>query len=140
MNQAGGAAIERRRIYDGAIGTGEGEERRHDGRHARIENGGIGGAGLKRNDLVLQNLGIGMRKARIDQVGAMARRRREFAGEHRECMLGRFGIGENISRTAKDRRPRRANRKMGIETTAQYGSTWAHISMIVLRHVASWRQ
>ena len=83
-------------------------------------------AGFERHDLVFQNLGVRMREARIDQVGALARRRLNLARGDGERVLGRLRTGEDISGAAEDRRPRRPERKMRVEapvSTAVRGRT-----------------
>ena len=72
VDQAGGAAVEGGGVDDGAAGASEGEERGHDGGHAGVEDGSVGGAGLERDDLVFEDLGVGVGEARIDEVGALA--------------------------------------------------------------------
>ena len=48
------------------------KESGHDGGHARIEYARGLRARLERHDLVFQDLGVGMGKARIDQIRALA--------------------------------------------------------------------
>jgi len=57
---------------DAGIGPPEGEERRHDGGHAGIENGSAGRVRFERNDLILQNLGVGVRESGVDQIHLLA--------------------------------------------------------------------
>ena len=92
-----------------AVRPREREEGGHDRRHAGVEDGGIAPAGFERHDLVFENLGVGMREAGVDQVGALAVLGLDLARGDGEGVLGRLRAGEDVSGTAKDRRPRRAD-------------------------------
>ena len=140
VNQSGGAAIKRRGVDDGAVGPGEGEERRHDGRHPGIENRGVAAAGLERHNLVFQDLGVGMREAGVDQVGAFALCGLDLAGGDGEGVLGRLRAGENVGRAAENRRPGRSERQAGIESAGEHGGARAHRAMglVWIRHKPSY--
>ena len=118
VDQAGGAAVERSGIHDGAVGPREREECGHDRRHARIENRGLPSTRLQRHDLVLQDLRIRMRESRIDQVGPFALGGLDLPGRDGKGMLGGFRAGKNVGRTAEYRRPRRTERQAGVEAPA----------------------
>ncbi len=108
VDEAGGAAIQRRSVDDGGVGAGVSEERGHDGRHAGVENGCMAGAGFERHDLVLENLGVGMGETGIDEVGALAIGRLDFSGGDGEGALGGLRAGEDVGGAAKHRGPRRS--------------------------------
>ena len=121
VDQAGGAAVEGGGVDDGAAGAGEGEERGHDGGHAGVEDGGVGGAGLERDDLVFEDLGVGVGEARIDEVGALALGRLDLAVGNGEGVFGGFRGGKYVGRAAKDGGTGGAERKARVEAPGEDG-------------------
>ena len=99
VDQAGGSAVERGGVDNGAIGPRVGEERRHDRGHPGVEHRGVGGAGLEGHNLVFQNLRVGMREPRVDQLRPLAILGLDLAG----------GDGERRARLPPGSQTRRSN-------------------------------
>ena len=66
--------------------------------------------GFERHHLVLQNFGVGMRDARVNQIRAFALLGWSPAAGDVERALGGFRTGEYVSGAAKYRGPRRPER------------------------------
>ena len=108
VDEAGGAAVEGRGVNDGGVRAGVSEECGHDGSHAGVEDRRVAGAGFERHNLVLQNLGIRMGETGVDEVGALAIGRLDFAGGDGESALGGLRACKNVGGAAKHRGSRRS--------------------------------
>src|ERR1017187_10141562 len=109
------AAVNRDRINNALAGMYEGEQSRHDSGHAGIKYQRGMCSRFERDHLILQDLGVRMIEARVNQVHLLIRRMLRASGHQVEGALGRFRAGKNVSRTAEHGRSRRAYRKAGIE-------------------------
>ena len=126
MDQSGGAAVQRRGVNNGAVRPRVGEEGGHDGSHAGIENRGVGPTRVQRHDLVFQNLRVGVREARINQVGTTAVLGFDLARGDGEGVLGLLRTGEHVGGTAENGGPRRTHGKRRIETQREYCRARTH--------------
>ncbi len=119
LDQVLGAAVNGDGVNDVLTGPREGEQRGHDGGHPGVENQGRVRAGFERHHARLQDFGVGVIEARIDQVGLLAGVWLGAASHQVESALGGFRAGENVGGTAEHRGARRSNRKSGIETASE---------------------
>ena len=116
LNEMLRAAVDRHGVDDGLSRAEEGEERSHDRGHAGIESDRVARACFEVDDLVLEDFGVGMIEARIDEVGGFAFGHFHPAAGDVECALGSLGAGEDVRRAAKDGRARGADRQGRVET------------------------
>src|ERR1700719_3713832 len=114
------AAVNRDRINNALARMYEGEQSRHNGGHAGVENQCGMRSCFQRDHLIFQELGVGMIEPRINQVRLFVFGWLRTSGHQVERTLGRFGAGKNIGGATKRRPSRRSYRKAGIETARHY--------------------
>lgn len=108
-------SIDRDGIKDAIARSEYGQQGGHDGSHARVEDGGGLSTRLERQDLIFENLGVGVIESRIDEIDVLAGGALGSAAHDVESALGRFGTGEDVGGTAKDGGPGRADGQSGVK-------------------------
>src|SRR5581483_3938204 len=106
----------------------------HDRRHSRIEDRRVTRAGFEWDDLVLQNFGVRVREARVDQVGALAIGGLDFAGEDGKCVLGSLRTFEGVSGAAEYRRTGGSEGQVGVKAPSENRSARADVAVAVFGH------
>ena len=91
VDQVLAAAIQRLRVDERTASFQEREHHGKDRSHAGIEDGRGVGAALERHELLLEDFGVGMVQARIDEVGTIVAERMDFSKHNSKGTLGRLG-------------------------------------------------
>ncbi len=97
------AAVNGDRMNDGASGATKGLKDRCDRGHAAIEDDRTSGPSIEGNDLILEDFGVRMRKARVDQLDIFVRCRAILAECDSESAFRGLWTRKDIGRTAKYR-------------------------------------
>ena len=136
VEQVLGAAVDRDRVHHAPSGAAQRQKNGRDCRHARIEHRRRLRSVLQGDDLVLQDLGVRVGQAGIDQIDALVRCRTDLSEGNREGAFRRFGAVEDVGRGAEHGRPRRSDGQAGIESARQDGGRRAdEIGGLSLVHV-----
>ena len=115
------AAVERQGLHEAPARPAERQEDGRDRRHARVEDGGRGRPALERHDLVLQDLGVRVRQAGVDQVDALVGVGPRLPEGDGEGALGRLGAVEDVGGRAEHGGPGRSEGQARVEAAGQGG-------------------
>ncbi len=102
LDQGLGTAVNGDGINDAVAGGDDGQHGGHDSGHAGIEDSGAGGGGFEREDLLFEDLGVGVVEAGIDEIYVFVGGALGAAGHEIEGAFCCFGAGEDVGGTAKD--------------------------------------
>jgi hypothetical protein len=113
------AAIDGNRVDDGVARARVGHDRRHDGGHAGVEDGGGLGLIFEWEQMGFDDLGVRMVEAGIDEIGGFTRLGFDAAAEDGECPFGGLGRGEDVGAGTEDGRAGGADGESGVKTGGQ---------------------